>query len=555
MLRHKLEEHNLVIVLLIMILLLAAFMRFMGLTSQNLGPDEIKMAETVRPDRDIQEVMYIPLVDTPTPKPPLTYLINHLFLNIADTDFTLRFPSVLFGIAGVAVTYAMGKVLADKWLGLLCAFLLSISVAHIRYSQVARFYPALLFLSLLSLYSLYRAISRGERNWWFALTLANALNLYNHYSAFFVLASESAIVGIFWLWKIALARRRYVASACISSVSAKRSIVIGPMREILLPFVLSLLVSFVAYLPMMPHLVTSAGARADWGLTPTASFAKDVIVEWVPESGFSPWLFGLFVLVGLLAFLRQGRPQLLVIALWLGVPFLALFTLPLIHKFYTRYFAFMLPLFLVLSSRGIMGVSEILSRIAARPFGKPRLSWLGTAGLLLLITVPTGLTLRKYYARTQSDWRAAAHFLCDTVAPDDVVVIRRASHQAVLRRYCDSITDQSFALVGRPDAELLRDLLHRGGVWIVGKETQTEAMSESERELRVAADWPVLRVIFKGSVATGLPGVGQRLLDDIWVLYTREGLTEESIVDLYHTASPTLPSDADVSILYPERGQ
>jgi len=154
----KLEDRNLVSTLLIMVLFLAASVRFIGLGNQNLGPDEIKMAETVRPDRDIQEVMYIPLVDTPTPKPPLTYLINHLFLNIADTDFTLRFPSVLFGIAGVAATYAMGKVLADKWLGLLCAFLLSISAAHIRYSQVARFYPALLFLSLLSLYSLYRAV-------------------------------------------------------------------------------------------------------------------------------------------------------------------------------------------------------------------------------------------------------------------------------------------------------------------------------------------------------------------------------------------------------------
>jgi hypothetical protein len=66
MLNQKIEEKNLATMLLVLILLLASLLRFGGLASQNLGPDEIKMAETVRPDRGIREVVYIPLVDTPT---------------------------------------------------------------------------------------------------------------------------------------------------------------------------------------------------------------------------------------------------------------------------------------------------------------------------------------------------------------------------------------------------------------------------------------------------------------------------------------------------------
>lgn len=550
----QMEEKHIVTLLLLLILLLATLLRLVGLASQNLGPDEIVMAEIAKPDRTIREVIHICLTNAPTPRPPLAYLINHLFLKISDTDFALRFSSVLFGVAAVAATYAIGKLLLGTRVGLVGAFLLSISVVHVRYSQVARYYPLLLLLSIVSLYCLYIGMIRGERKWWLALTLVNVLNLYNHYFACFVLVSEAAITGIYFILEVDSARRLHVTSSSRSPAHERWLLSIQRALKLVLPFFTSTLTALVLFLPILSSLVIGAGGARDGALTPPLSLVGSVVMEWVPEPGFSLWLAVVLFLAGLVALVRRGRRQLVVMALWLAVPFLALFTVPLTHKFYPRYFVFMLPVFLLTASRGLVEIVQVLSGLATRLFGKPGLSWVGTAGLLLLIAVPTGLTLNKYYGRAQSDWRGASHFLCDAVATGDVVVVRRASHQAVLSRYCRSIAEQPFALVGRPDAQLLRDLLRQGGVWIVGKETQNEAMSESETELRAASNLPVLRVVFRGSVASGVPGVGQRLLDDIWVLHARESLTAESMADLYRDAFAALPSDAEMSILNPAGG-
>jgi len=41
--------------------------------------------------------------------PPLSYLINHLFLQVQDSDFFLRLPSVLFGIGSLPLCYLFAR--------------------------------------------------------------------------------------------------------------------------------------------------------------------------------------------------------------------------------------------------------------------------------------------------------------------------------------------------------------------------------------------------------------------------------------------------------------
>src|SRR5262249_34045255 len=98
--------------------------------------------------------------------PPLSFIVNHLFLRLGYTDFLLRLPSALFGIASLPVLYVLGRELTSKKAAVFAVFVLAFSPFHIWYSQEARMYSQLLFLSLLSSVLLLQALRRGEMSWW-----------------------------------------------------------------------------------------------------------------------------------------------------------------------------------------------------------------------------------------------------------------------------------------------------------------------------------------------------------------------------------------------------
>src|SRR5499426_2866305 len=82
--------------------------------------------------------------------PPLSFIVNHLFLLLGDSDFLLRLLSTLCGIASLPILYVLGRELTSKKAAVFAVFVLAFSPFHIWYSQEARMYSQLLFLSLLS---------------------------------------------------------------------------------------------------------------------------------------------------------------------------------------------------------------------------------------------------------------------------------------------------------------------------------------------------------------------------------------------------------------------
>ncbi len=140
----------------VIIILCAALLRTHRLDFKSLDADEVFTVAIGDSDNSLLDVLSIPLHNTPTAKPAFYFLVTHFFLRLEDHDFLLRFPSLAFGVLGVAATYAVGTKLFGRKEGLTAAFLLCISPLHVRYSQMARFYPLLMTFSLLSLYFLYR---------------------------------------------------------------------------------------------------------------------------------------------------------------------------------------------------------------------------------------------------------------------------------------------------------------------------------------------------------------------------------------------------------------
>lgn len=99
--------------------------------------------------------------------PPLYYgLVGIMMWLFGDSDIVLRLPSALFGAAAVPALYVLGRRLAGSRVGGVAAFLLAVHPLHLWYSREARVYPLLVFLTILWLGELARALERGTPGAW-----------------------------------------------------------------------------------------------------------------------------------------------------------------------------------------------------------------------------------------------------------------------------------------------------------------------------------------------------------------------------------------------------
>ena len=109
--------------------------------------------------------------------PPLYYYLLHLWLGpFGDSEFVLRFFSLLFGLLTVPLIYALGRRLLGTASGLLAASLLAVSPLYLWYSQEARMYTLVTFLCLLSSYLLLRAVEGKARFLWGGYILAKSVS-------------------------------------------------------------------------------------------------------------------------------------------------------------------------------------------------------------------------------------------------------------------------------------------------------------------------------------------------------------------------------------------
>ena len=126
--------------------------------------------------------------------PPLSFMINHAFLLLGGSDFLLRLPSALFGIASLPALYFLARDLTSSREAVLAVFLLAFSPFHIWYSQEGRMYSQLLFLSLLSSMLLIQAVEQNKVRWWVCYVLAGAAGMYTH--VFMAVALAAQFLGV-----------------------------------------------------------------------------------------------------------------------------------------------------------------------------------------------------------------------------------------------------------------------------------------------------------------------------------------------------------------------
>jgi mannosyltransferase len=526
---------------LIGLLLLSWALRLHGLDANGLWQDEIFTAAIASAQNSLSEVVSIPLYNTALPAPALYFLLTHAFLHIGDNDFLLRFPPLAFGMLGVAVTYVLGTRLFGAREGLAGAFLLAIAPLHIRYSQDARFYTLLVFLSLLSLYSLYRAIYDGERRWWAGFALCSVLNVYNHLFGFLVLLAEVVFVAGLWVAE-ALLRRRTVSSAGeeVDARAPERT----PDRQGVVAFVVSLAIVALAYTPMIPHLLRGlSGAKGLGATTRGVGYITSVVGQavdsWGLGSGWAILILMVPFLIGIVASAKQQWRLLWLAFCWLVLPFAVLYAFPAGHGFRPRYVLFMLPLYLLIVAKGLTSVDEFIAgRLAG---GRARRSNISLAVLLAGITILSVPAVQAYYEEDRANWRAVASLLARSISPEDRVVSPGPFPQVVLPRYEDVLEEATY-VIGGSDVFLGAEQESHAGVWFVGPAREKMRAIDEELTEAVGLFFKVALEVDDQTAARGRAlKLAPVMYDDLWVLYVSDGLEPEEVAELHDAALEVVP--------------
>jgi mannosyltransferase len=186
---------------------LAAALRFATLGVQSYHHDEIVTASRILRDGFWHAMEAVGFSES---APPLYYALAWVWTQLTGTgEFGLRSLSALAGVATVPVAYLLGAELRGRRTGLAAAALVAVNPMLLWYSQEARGYALLTFLSALAALYFVRALDAGQRGGRRDLVLwgvFSALALATHYFAIFPIALEAA-----WL----LWRRRREALAGI----------------------------------------------------------------------------------------------------------------------------------------------------------------------------------------------------------------------------------------------------------------------------------------------------------------------------------------------------
>lgn len=413
------RKHIVVGGLLFAVLVLGMALRLYRLDAKTLWTDEIKTFATSQ--LDFMSILRLQ-VET-AGHPPVVYVVTHFFLSgLGENDFVVRLPAALFGSLSILLAYKVGQTLWGQKEGLAGAFLLAVNAYHVQYSQDARQYALMVFLALLSLLFLLKAVRSNRTSLWLAFSLCTSLSLYNHYFAFLFLPAEVIVGG----WVIAedwMSRRRGGAWALQLSGSDGTS---SPAAKGLM-LCLSLLLVGVSYLPWIPVLQAQfpknvqsgvVGATTRGGFELVLIFLRDVLAAFGGgESAAALVCAGLFALG--LASCRWK--QIALVGMWMGAPFAFLLAVAPTHFIHPRYVLFTLPLYLLVVAKGVTLVASLLERRLRGARGHR--GFLVMAGSSLAVVAAFNVApLTSHYAAKRPDWRAAAQYIAADVLPGGFIL-------------------------------------------------------------------------------------------------------------------------------------
>ena len=379
---------------------------------------------------------------------PLYYLVAAASLplrTLIGVESALRLPSVLVGTLSIPLLFTVVRTWLDARVALLAAAVMTISPFHVWYSQEARPYALLLFLSLVALACVQRALAQpGRWEWKAATAVAAAATFYCH-------TVGVAFVGFLVVY-VTLATRVPQPVAAGNGGADARPSQSGHARRkwvVAFLFMIALCLPGVYRLATYPPTVSADSARslsplqfgyALWSFAVGYSYGPSLEELHSPNHAALVARYGATVIpvgIALLVVTALGARSLgrrypearVPVALWLLFPlaFAALGAIVTVHPFNVRYtiISFLPALVLI-----VVGLDALRGR-ALRG-----LAWAGV-GVVSVVAL-SGYYTDPRYAR--DDNRGAAAYLLAHANPDVLVIAHRAFTARILRYYAPSAT-------------------------------------------------------------------------------------------------------------------
>jgi len=424
------------------------------------------------------------------------YLLLKLLPHLQYTEFSLRYPSVLFGAVGVATMFSVGRRLLGAHAGALAALLLTLSPMHVWYCREARSYSMTLSMTLLVVAVFLGLSRRPHRMTWSKLVVAQSALLYAHLFGCLTMVWQTLLVV----------------------TSALRDRLSWPLHHWFTAQALALLFA----VPVIGMAVWSAGTTSQISWVPRPS----LLVPLELTTRFSgvqfliqhEWWWGLAIWIIWLGLAIWGMLRLqpdcfspsegrLFLGSWAIVPvgILLLISWSLKPIYVHRYVLFTLPAYLLMISGGI--VSSRRNRLV-----------LLSAAVLLCSQAYAVHEMPNSSAYTRPDWRAVQRNLAAAIGKNDRVLF----HTWLLKRPFDyynakgeTIPEQVLDTVGVPQgAEVITDAMlvaemerveaeARAGcqrLWVIERES-----AGAGRWLDARSDWRRIRTDrFDGAIEVHL---------------------------------------------------
>ena len=327
------------------------FLRIYGLSTESLWLDEgfsVWHSKT-----DIPLIIKAASSDV---QMPLYYILLHYWMGLfGDSEFSIRFLSVIFGLLAVFLVYKIGDVLFNKETGIISSLIMAFTLFQIYYSQEARLYSFMLFLSLMSVYFFILTMKSSKLKHTFPYIISTALLVYTH----------------FFGWFIVIFQNLYFIYAVFFQAEKRCKIKFWVLSQV------TILVLFAVWIPILISQIsgTIGGKFVYWIPTPNILSVIFSLVEFGS-------LGGIFVFFALLFHFRSElfqtenyrkilrREKFCLLFLWLFAPVLLTFLISIfLANIYTnKYIIMASPALYILLAKGVSSLKPNFKKIAIAAF-------------------------------------------------------------------------------------------------------------------------------------------------------------------------------------------
>jgi len=357
---------------------------------------------------------------------PLRYVILYYFLFLGRDEFIIRLPSLLFGVGSLLLIYYLGKLMFGVRVGLVSALLLSLSLSHIHHSSYVENYTLYAFLALASVFCFCKSLRDKSISMQIAFIASSTLGFYAFYP-FITLIMVEFLYYVFSIKKSKSSWKLFLFSLC--------------------SMVLLIFPGLIRAYEGLQWKKGFGDYSWGWGLS---QIAPSFFSMFGGLRSFIPINIFIFLLgLSLILWRRKERRNGLLLFSLVALPSLFLLSsIFLKTNIVARYFFFIYPFFIIISSYGIVHVRNKMAIFV--------LLCLFSSSSILFVLNAYGLDLDRYipddYVRHYADFRFPAEYLRENYERGDVVVIEQGPGILATQYYLDKANDAPVEIV-RPSCE------------------------------------------------------------------------------------------------------